>query len=108
MDSCTLGYTNYVKEALACVMDSQRNPVLFPKDADACSIDQVLEDFGFQVINLTQRSQYCEIRMLETCIQCALHKMPAIIIASSFAQFAAANLIVASVVFFKLLHYAEI
>jgi hypothetical protein len=71
-----LGSANYVKEALACVLDSQRNPVLFPKDADACSIDQVLEDFEFQVINLTQRSQYCEIRMLETCIQCALHEMP--------------------------------
>ena len=71
-----LGSANYVKEALACVMDSQRNPVLFPKDADACSIDQVLENFGFQVINLTQRSQYCEIRMLETCIQSALHDLP--------------------------------
>jgi|LauGreDrversion4_2_1035121.scaffolds.fasta_scaffold296530_2 hypothetical protein len=71
-----LGSANYVKEALACMLDPQRNPVLFPKDADACSIGQVLEDFEFQVINLTQRSQYCEIRMLETCIQSALHDLP--------------------------------
>jgi hypothetical protein len=37
------------------MLDPQRNPVLFPKDADACSIGQVLEDFEFQVINLTQK-----------------------------------------------------
>ena len=32
-----LGSAKYVKEALACVLDSQRNPVLVPKDAVACS-----------------------------------------------------------------------
>ncbi len=36
----------------------------------------MLEDFEFQVLNLTQRSQYCEIRILETCIQCELHDLP--------------------------------
>ena len=62
-----LGSANYVKEALACMLDPQRNPVLFPKDADACSIGQVLEDFEFQVINLTQRSQYLWHQEKKSC-----------------------------------------
>ena len=50
----TAGYCN---EALACLLDKKRRPVLFPKDSDRFSMTQVLNDLGFQVLHLTHRSQ---------------------------------------------------
>ena len=70
------GSTGYCTEALACMLDKDRRPVVFPKDADRCSVDQVLCDYGFQVMHLTHRVQYMEVRMLETCIHVAMHHLP--------------------------------
>jgi hypothetical protein len=39
-------------------------------------VDQVIHDLQFQVMHLTQRSQYMEVRMLETCIHTLMHHMP--------------------------------
>ena len=68
--------TGYCNEALACVLDTKRNPVVFPKDSDRCTVDQVIHDLQFQAMHLTQRSQYMEVRMLETCIHTLMHDMP--------------------------------
>ena len=69
----TAGYCN---EALACLLDTKRRPVLFPKDSDRFSMTQVLNDLSFQVLHLPHRSQYMEVRMLETCIHTVMHHMP--------------------------------
>ncbi len=71
--------TGYCNEALACVLDTKRNPVVFPKDSDRCTVDQVIHDLQFQAMHLTQRSQYMEVRMLETCIHTLMHDMPGLL-----------------------------
>jgi hypothetical protein len=46
--------TGYCNEALACVLDTKRNPVVFPEDSNRCTVDQVIHDLQFQVMHLTQ------------------------------------------------------
>ena len=67
---------SYCNEALACLLDEKRCPVVFPTDSPRFSEDQVLYDLRFQLMHLTQRSQYMEVRMLETCIHTLMHHMP--------------------------------
>ena len=76
-----IGSYGYVREALASIIPPQkeqetRTPVITGHDGNVLDVTQVLDDLHFEVVHLYSSNQYCNIRMLETCVHRVLHDQP--------------------------------
>jgi hypothetical protein len=60
------------------MIDEERNPVIFSVNEahQRFTVEQVIDDLQFQVMELHSSTQYCDVRKLETCIHVALHDQP--------------------------------
>ena len=74
-------FSSWHRSNLASIVPPQkeqetRTPVITGHDGNVLDVTQVLDDLHFEVVNLYSSNQYCNIRMLETCVHRVLHDQP--------------------------------
>lgn len=66
------GSSGYVRETVACMLDPDRNPVIFSDvTLNRFTVDEIFDTFQFQVVEM-----YSSIKMFETSIHRALQDQP--------------------------------